>query len=57
MPYTPRLLDDGVVVDELVRQAIIPRATYRLQFNKEFTFSDATRTGPYLAQLGISHIY
>src|SRR6185503_14154527 len=35
----------------------IPRATYRLQFNKEFTFNDAARTAPYLARLGISHVY
>jgi (1->4)-alpha-D-glucan 1-alpha-D-glucosylmutase len=34
-----------------------PRATYRLQFNHEFTFADATRAVPYLARLGISHLY
>ena len=34
-----------------------PRATYRLQFNREFTFADATRIVPYLARLGISHVY
>lgn len=34
-----------------------PRATYRLQFNREFTFADATRTVAYLARLGISHVY
>jgi (1->4)-alpha-D-glucan 1-alpha-D-glucosylmutase len=34
-----------------------PRATYRLQFNHEFTFADATRIVPYLARLGISHVY
>ena len=33
------------------------RATYRLQFQREFTFSDATRLVPYLAALGISHVY
>lgn len=33
------------------------RATYRLQFNKEFTFEDATRLIPYIADLGISHVY
>src|SRR5690606_787226 len=33
------------------------RATYRLQFNKEFSFEDATRLVPYLADLGISHLY
>jgi (1->4)-alpha-D-glucan 1-alpha-D-glucosylmutase len=35
----------------------IPRATYRLQFNHQFTFNDAARIVPYLAKLGISHIY
>jgi (1->4)-alpha-D-glucan 1-alpha-D-glucosylmutase len=35
----------------------IPRATYRLQFNHQFTFNDATRIVPYLAKLGISHVY
>ena len=34
-----------------------PRATYRLQLNHEFTFADATRAVPYLARLGISHLY
>ncbi|MBO0735059.1 MAG: malto-oligosyltrehalose synthase [Alphaproteobacteria bacterium] len=33
------------------------RATYRLQFNARFTFRDATELVPYLAELGISHIY
>lgn len=34
-----------------------PRATYRIQFSAEFTFSDAAAIVPYLAQLGVSHIY
>ncbi len=33
------------------------RATYRLQFHRGFTFRDATDLVPYLASLGISHIY
>lgn len=33
------------------------RATYRLQFRREFTFRDATELVPYLAALGISHVY
>ena len=32
-------------------------ATYRLQFNKDFTFRDATKLLDYFAVLGISHIY
>jgi (1->4)-alpha-D-glucan 1-alpha-D-glucosylmutase len=35
----------------------VPTATYRLQFNKDFTFADATRLVPYLKSLGISHVY
>ncbi len=35
----------------------IPRATYRLQFHKGFTFAQATELVPYLAALGVSHIY
>jgi (1->4)-alpha-D-glucan 1-alpha-D-glucosylmutase len=35
----------------------IPRATYRLQFQKEFGFRDAAALAPYLAGLGVSHIY
>ena len=39
------------------RQAPPPRATYRLQFHKDFTFGDAAAIVPYLARLGISHLY
>jgi (1->4)-alpha-D-glucan 1-alpha-D-glucosylmutase len=35
----------------------IPRATYRLQLNHEFTFSKATEIIPYLSAIGISHCY
>src|ERR1700688_2428965 len=35
----------------------IPRATYRLQLNHNFTFDQATAIVPYLAGLGISHCY
>src|SRR5215467_15310753 len=34
-----------------------PSATYRLQFNRRFTFRDAAAIIPYLAALGISHCY
>lgn len=33
------------------------RATYRLQVHKDFTLADASAIVPYLAQLGISHVY
>jgi len=37
--------------------ARIPRATYRLQFHQDFGFDDAIKVLPYLARLGISHVY
>lgn len=40
-----------------MRPSLIPRSTYRLQFNKNFTFSQATELVSYLADLGISHCY
>jgi len=33
------------------------RATARFQFHREFVFEDAVRLVPYLAKLGISHLY
>ena len=36
---------------------VIPRATYRVQLHKGFTFDDARSIVPYLASLGISHLY
>src|SRR5438067_4645536 len=36
---------------------MIPRATYRVQFNKDFGFDDAAQIAPYLARLGVSHLY
>ena len=33
------------------------RATYRLQFHKDFTFADARAQVPYFTSLGISHLY
>ncbi|PJA77632.1 MAG: malto-oligosyltrehalose synthase, partial [Nitrospirae bacterium CG_4_9_14_3_um_filter_51_5] len=35
----------------------LPLSTYRLQFNASFTFQDASRILPYLAQLGITDCY
>jgi len=35
----------------------IPRATYRVQLHRDFGFADAAALVPYLADLGISHIY
>ncbi len=36
---------------------IIPRSTYRLQFNSGFTFADCEKILDYLDELGISHLY
>ena len=35
----------------------VPRATYRLQLRAGFGFSEAAAIAPYLAQLGVSHVY
>jgi (1->4)-alpha-D-glucan 1-alpha-D-glucosylmutase len=35
----------------------VPRATYRFQFNRDFTLAQARALVPYLHDLGISHIY
>jgi (1->4)-alpha-D-glucan 1-alpha-D-glucosylmutase len=35
----------------------IPSSTYRLQFNRQFTFNQAREIVPYLAELGISDCY
>src|ERR1700691_176542 len=35
----------------------IPGATYRLQFNSDFTFVNAETLVPYLSALGITHVY
>src|SRR5262245_55874178 len=42
---------------DLTRDTHIPCATYRLQFNRSFTFADATRVVSYLHTLGISDCY
>ncbi|MEO8124725.1 MAG: malto-oligosyltrehalose synthase, partial [Burkholderiales bacterium] len=38
-------------------QAVIPRATYRVQLNADFRFTHAAAIVPWLAQFGISHLY
>jgi (1->4)-alpha-D-glucan 1-alpha-D-glucosylmutase len=35
----------------------VPIATYRVQLNRDFGFSDLKAVVPYLAKLGVSHIY
>jgi (1->4)-alpha-D-glucan 1-alpha-D-glucosylmutase len=36
---------------------LTPHATYRVQFHRGFTFDSALAIVPYLAKLGISHVY
>ena len=36
---------------------IVPRATYRLQLRAGFGFNEAAAIAPYLARLGVSHVY
>lgn len=48
-------------VEEAARQVValrrIPRATYRLQLNRNFRFGDVEALLPYLDELGISDVY
>src|SRR5579864_3520339 len=52
-------------VGELVKAALeraremhpAPESTYRLQFHAGFKFKDAAAVVPYLAKLGVSHVY
>ena len=37
-----------------MKQPRIPTSTYRLQFNREFTFAQAKEIVPYLDALGVS---
>ncbi|SFU64982.1 malto-oligosyltrehalose synthase [Nitrosospira multiformis] len=46
---------EGEVAQDV--QAQIPRATYRLQLNRDFNLRQATELIPYLDELGISHCY
>src|ERR1017187_4425029 len=45
------------MVSSAMTQPRIPLSTYRLQFNRDFTFAHATELVPYLAALGVSHCY
>jgi (1->4)-alpha-D-glucan 1-alpha-D-glucosylmutase len=42
---------------EVIAKCRIPRATYRLQLNRELRFRDVTALVPYLDALGISDVY
>lgn len=58
----PRQIVDGLQEEQAIEHAarlalMIPSATYRFQFNKDFTFRHAADLVPYLQQLGITHCY
>src|SRR5262249_54387153 len=48
---------DGALAADGRAGAMIPRATYRLQFHAGFGFDAAAEIAPYLARLGVSHVY
>ena len=54
-PTITALLDKAVARAKAIRR--LPESTYRVQFHKGFTFKDATAIVPYLAQLGVTHLY
>jgi len=43
--------------EQLLGQQQLPLATYRVQLHKDFDFAKASAIVPYLARLGISHLY
>jgi (1->4)-alpha-D-glucan 1-alpha-D-glucosylmutase len=51
------LAPDAVPVQQFICARRLPTATYRLQFNRTFTFRDVTAIVPYLYNLGISDSY
>ena len=54
-PLSQRIFDD--VRAELTAQRDTPLSTYRMQVHQGFTLKDVTAQVPYLAKLGISHLY
>jgi (1->4)-alpha-D-glucan 1-alpha-D-glucosylmutase len=44
-------------VSPILKPHRVPLATYRLQFNRDFTFNQAAEIISYLAELGISDVY
>jgi (1->4)-alpha-D-glucan 1-alpha-D-glucosylmutase len=47
----------GEYGDEAPDARVVPTSTYRLQLNLDFSFTDAAVVVPYLAALGVSHLY
>jgi (1->4)-alpha-D-glucan 1-alpha-D-glucosylmutase len=52
-----RIAGKGAGQREFTKSEIIPAATYRLQFNRDFRFADALRIVEYLHKLGITDVY
>jgi (1->4)-alpha-D-glucan 1-alpha-D-glucosylmutase len=54
-------IDLDAVVNRAMARAMamrrLPESTYRVQFHKGFTFRDAAAIVPYLADLGVTHLY
>jgi (1->4)-alpha-D-glucan 1-alpha-D-glucosylmutase len=65
MPSQTQAIEQTQAIDELIREAmdrirthrVSLQSTYRLQFHKNFTFRDAAAIVPYLASLGVTHVY
>lgn len=49
--------DIETALDRVMQRTRLPRATYRVQFNQQFTFHDAAALVSYLHDLGISDLY
>jgi (1->4)-alpha-D-glucan 1-alpha-D-glucosylmutase len=47
----------SAVIRQVQSRRTAPLATYRLQFNGQFTLLDGAGIAPYLADLGVSHVY
>ena len=53
----PQATPSGALSLERAPARVAPRATYRLQLGPRLTFDGARELLPYLAELGISHLY
>jgi len=53
----PALVDTAQAEMPPLHTALVPRATYRVQFHKDCRFEQVTQAVPYLHALGVSHVY
>jgi (1->4)-alpha-D-glucan 1-alpha-D-glucosylmutase len=49
--------DTAKQLEDLAAKTRIPGATYRLQFNRDFTFDHALEAASYLEELGVTDVY